>query len=347
MGCYLFPSFVFITYIISNIAIYPLADARKTIGKGSTADNAIIECIKQFVSNGKLYDVVLYDGAPISPGPGWILINSPFALLNCYWLFTPVYILITCLLYWRLFGNSIIPTLVLLLLSTSLIFWELMVTGHDLISLGFSFVIIVLLVYKFCSRQKDVGLTKHILFITLFIGIIATSRIVFICLPLLIGMLIWRINPRQAIFVSLIGLFVALMLHGYFYYTNDYYQPLHLLSRGKTTVTMPITFLGAFFTIVMCVAAFFKVKDSLGSLLFWFSLCISVPLVLISFGEFLHVDANFRLWEGANYFVPAIPLFLFYVAHSYVNSNPDFNTLEEKGGAQEGPSTSSIRLRSW
>ena len=73
--------------------IYPVADARKLSGMGSTGDDAVIEPAKTLLECGRLYDTVLYDGAPVSPGPGWIILNAPFALLHIYWLMNTVYIL--------------------------------------------------------------------------------------------------------------------------------------------------------------------------------------------------------------------------------------------------------------
>ncbi len=81
-------------FIIINFFIYPIADARKLIGKGSTGDDAIIESAKQFLLTGDMYDVTLQGGASVSPGPGWILLNSIFVFGDCYFFFTPMYILI-------------------------------------------------------------------------------------------------------------------------------------------------------------------------------------------------------------------------------------------------------------
>ena len=57
-------------YSACAYVIYPIADARKEVGKGSTADDAIVAPALTLLTDEKLYSPTLYDGAPISPGPG-------------------------------------------------------------------------------------------------------------------------------------------------------------------------------------------------------------------------------------------------------------------------------------
>jgi len=199
-------------FIILTFFIYPVADARKAIGKGSTGDDAIIEPVKQLLSSGKLYDVKLYDGAPVSPGPGWILLNAPFVVFNCYYLFTPMYLLAS---------------------------------------------------------------------------------------------------------IFLISFATTICLHFIFYSTSDYYQPLHLLNRGKNNIGVFIIVLGILISLTISLIAAFKVQKSFESFSTWFFILMAVPLSLIAFGKLLNVNNNFAGWEGANYIAPVIPLFLFYVSHKY------------------------------
>ena len=74
---------------IANFYIYPLANARS---QNSTGDDALIIAAKTLKTSAKLYDVTINQLAPISPGPGWILLNSGFVLGNIYFLLTPFYI---------------------------------------------------------------------------------------------------------------------------------------------------------------------------------------------------------------------------------------------------------------
>lgn len=310
--------FIFVAiYIIVNFFIYPIADIRKEFGMGSTADDAFIETVRQFMSNGRLYDVVLYDGTPISPGPAWILINSPFVLLNCYILKTPSYILISILTYWYYFNNKYITLNLLVLLSVSLIFWELMVTGHDLISIGFSFSIIILLVYNYIIDRDCDSFVIHHFLLALFIGVVSTSRIVFMCLPVLVLILTIKRNLKLSLYIFFISMFSAIMFHLVFYFTSEYYQPLHLLGRGSRNVSLVIITFGILLTSVLSIIAVFKVNDRLSNIFLWFFILIVIPLSLISFGEFLSIGKDLAAWEGANYLVPALPVYLFYIAEKY------------------------------
>ena len=140
----------FIALLIGvNYYLYPRVDARKYIGRGSTADDALIETAKSFLAQRGLYNVRLYDGAPVSPGPGWILLNLPFTTSGLYFLLTPFYIGILSTLYIIFYRDKLGANLVLLSLTSSPIFWELMVTGHDLIALGFGLIILLFLLDKY------------------------------------------------------------------------------------------------------------------------------------------------------------------------------------------------------
>ena len=85
--------FILIILSIANYFIYPLVDARKKIANsGSTGDDAMILAANTLKSTAKLYDVIINNHTPISPGPGWIILNSPFPLLNLFFLFSPIYL---------------------------------------------------------------------------------------------------------------------------------------------------------------------------------------------------------------------------------------------------------------
>ncbi len=326
-------------FIIANYFIYPIADARKLVGKGSTGDDAIIEPVKKFLSTGKMYDVTLNGDVPVSPGPGWILLNSLFVICNSYYLFTPFYISISILLYLLLFKKKTAPIILLFLLSSSLIFWELMVTGHDLISLGFSFTLIIMLLFHYCIEVDVKTISIPIFLISIFIGFISTSRIVFLFLPFLTLILTYKFKLKQSLFIFTISISIAILLHFIFYITNDYYQPLHLFNRGKSNVGFPIMTMGALVTFVLVIIGNFRIQKSFESFLKWFFLLMVSPLSFISFGEFLNVDYNFAAWEGANYVVPMIPVYLVYISNKYA-----FHLEKEKPNNSRSEDSESSRL---
>lgn len=318
-------AFIFVFSILSYL-IYPIADARKTIGKGSSADDAIIEPVKNFLSNGKLYDVKLYDGAPVSPGPAWILINSIFVFYNCYFLITPVYLVVHIMVYWYLLNRKSPPYVPLALLSSSIIFWELMVTGHDLIALGCSLAIIVMLVYRYCLKSNKTNFSLSTILLSILIGAISTSRIVFICLPFLIGFLTMKFKPLQSLYIMFISLTTAILFHLFFYMESDFYQPLHLFEKAQSNISTSIILSGVSSTIILAIIAIFRVQNNFRSLLKWFFILLAIPLSHISFGAFLSTNKDLASWEGANYIVPTIPVFLLYISDKYTSLSASIKT---------------------
>jgi len=300
-----------VLFAIAAYAIYPIADARKQFGKGSTGDDAIIEPARTLMHDAKLYNVILYDGVPISPGPGWILINSPFALLKIYWLLTPFYAALAVWVFRLLRGGRRETNLALLLLCSSLIFWELLVTGHDLIAIGFSFVIFVSLTHRLA--QTSSGGYPFLLCVAAALGVFATSRIVFIGAPFLLAAFLWKFNRRKATILLAVSVSIAAALHGYFYAINDVYQPFHLFERGQSNVGGLLTLFGLAATAAAVWAVFRSLENTIESWTISFFICLAIPLATIALGELRSTGFQWALWEGANYLVPATPLLLFSV----------------------------------
>jgi len=299
--------FAILTYVI-----YPVADARKNVGKGSTGDDAIIEPALTLLGDGKLYNVILYDGAPISPGPGWILLNSPFVLFNAFWVLSVFYVTLTVILTCFLFGKYRETNMVLFLLSSSLMFWEILVTGHDLIAIGFIFVALVSLAYVLNKNKSE----RNILLISLAVsvGFISTCRVVFICFPVLLSIFYWKFCKKKAVIFFVSSLLVCGTLHGYYYMINEYYQPFHLFRRGRINVGSYLSFIGLAVTIIALYFIYKKLVNTIESWMFSLFVCMSIPLTTISLGELITVGFQFSLWEGANYLMPATPLLLFIMA---------------------------------
>jgi hypothetical protein len=49
---------------------------------------------------------------------------------------------------------------------------------------------------------------------------------------------------------------------------------------------------------------------------------MAVPLSFISLGELVNVKMSLAQWEGANYLVPVIPLYLFLISSRYSGGKP-------------------------
>lgn len=301
-------------FSISTYMIYPIADARKEFGMGSTGDDAIIVPALTLLTDEKLYDPTLYDGAPISPGPGWILQNSPLVFLDAFWLLTTFYIALSAIFFRVLLESYREINFVLLALSSSLGFWELMVTGHDLIAVGFCFALLSLLTARLSiERQLD---SKWFYVLAMAVGCFATSRIFFICFPILLAAFLWKFRKGMASRFLIVSLMTALGLHGYFYVTSDYYQPLHLLQRGSVSVGVYLSMFGFLLTLSAFALIYRKMANTVEDWLGGVFICLSIPLFVISLGELNSVGFDVARWEGANYLIPAVPLLLLLVARN-------------------------------
>ena len=168
--------FILIILSIANYFIYPLVDARKKIANsGSTGDDAMILAANTLKSTAKLYDVIINNHTPISPGPGWIILNSPFPLLNLFFLFSPIYLFFILFLIKKYYKN-IISNLFIIILFMSLITVELFFNGHDILPFSLGFLICTLLIHE--NLKKDINI-KYVILISIFLGMVSTSRIIF------------------------------------------------------------------------------------------------------------------------------------------------------------------------
>jgi hypothetical protein len=291
---------------------YPIADGLKEIGRGSDQDDAIINAGLALIKGYHPYSARTYLNILISPGPGWILFALPFIILKTYYLFSPVIIIITGLiLYWHT-KSWHVPNLFIILLSSSLICWGLLVEGSDLIPLGCILAIFLLLL----STIKLTNFRLIILSIT--IGMVATSRISFIYLPLLYAVLLYTKNRKAALTVGVIGTLTALCFHLGFYLWSvaegELYKPIHLLTKGNEF--LPGNF--KLFALLTCLASgltiFIADKNNISKVFIYFWLGIFTPLFFVSMGDlFFNRNFSLTLWEGANYLVVPLPAFLIYI----------------------------------
>lgn len=302
----LLPHSILVILSVINWFVYPIIDGRKAQGLGSTGDDAMIEPIRSLLAGGGLYDARLYDGAPISPGPGWILLNAPLTISGLYFLITPVYLTLTVLLFRSWVMDKVRAATAMALILSSPIIWELMTNGHDLVALGCSLALLPLLCFRFSDHMN-----AKLVMLALLVGLVATARIVLLPLPLLLAAFLWKKNRAAAMLIGGLGLTTAVGLHTIFYMLSDPYSPLHLLGRGRSNVGFPLIAGGAVATLGLGLAALVMYKPKFESMFFWYGLCLLLPFSVIPFGEFQAVGWNIARWEGANYLVPAIPSIVF------------------------------------
>lgn len=303
LDSYKFAIFLLALGLVITYLIYPLADALKYKGLGSTADDGLIEPIRQLLAGNALYSARVYDGVPISAGPGWILLNTPFTATGLYYFLTPTYIGIMIAMIGWIYGQMRLANLFLIALFTSLSFWELTTTGHDMVALACSFIILVILADRYSHS------TNAAIWIGVLSGFIATSRIVFMVLPPFLAFLVTRRNKKEGVIIGFVGLTTAVALHAGFYFSStEWYQPFHLFSRADRNMGAGLMAAGLVASSVCGIAAIKFARNTFESWVSWLGIGIATPLFFISLAELASVGWNFARWEGANYLLLAAPL---------------------------------------
>lgn len=216
---------------------YPILDARKVLLLGSDQDDAIVLVVKALFSGDSPYAVRTYLGNSPSPGPGIVLLLSPFVFLNIYALITPVFVAILGFMVYRKTKSTATVGVLLLLLASSPAFWKLMTNGSDLIVVGILMTLPLLVHFEWKNHTKN-----WILLIG--IGTILTSRILFIYLAPLYAYLLLngadRSFKRWLMLSAGIGV-VTLSIHGLFLGIDpENYGPLHLIDRGYRIFSWPV-----------------------------------------------------------------------------------------------------------
>jgi hypothetical protein len=295
------PSLLVVVLLSLAIAyVYPLADGLKTLGGGSDADDALQLGGVALWHLANPYALTTYFGNPLSPGPGWLALYGPLALLGLQPLGT---VGALCFAIWALRRVKISwPILNLLTLgwASSLAVWELAAVGNDLPSFG-----LVLLGVLALLAQPRLSFNA-LLLLAVVVGCLATARISFFYLPLLLGFALLAVWPKRALWVALLGFATMALWHGSFFILNPQaYPPLHLLVRGETLIS-GAAWAGVFGVLgVTGVAMLYHwrwwnpyVHTALG---------LGVPLGVLATAE-LASHGSLAAWEGATWLTPALPV---------------------------------------
>ena len=293
---------------IVSYFVFPIVDARKSMeNKGSTGDDAMILAAESFREYGEMYGQMINDWTPISPGPGWVLLNSPLVYLNCFYLITPLYLALLLFVLWKSKESNNLMNEVFIFIALGAVFWELLLNGHDIPALSFSFFI---LTYLFLRKVDKIADWKFIL-LSILLGFVCTSRVVFMVFPFIWLFIGWKQNQRNSLLAFVISIVVASGLHLVFYQQSPNYQPFHLLGKAELILGK---YLLVVFALVFIFGMFkFLVTSKIRQSIIRIALVLSAILVPISYADWVRVDFDFSLWEGANYVLPLVPFYVYYL----------------------------------
>lgn len=295
--------------VVARFYLYPIVDG---IGMGATGDDAFFLPINRLLNFEAPYNIQLHDGAPISPGFGWLLINAPFGISYFLPFFVPIYLLITIYLIKEISHSWMLGNCVCLLVTSTTIFWTLLSSGHDLPAVSLSLVISYVLV------ELNLKASRGRFIIAIVVGCFSTSRIVFMLLPFLFLFMHVKYRPNYALKLFLLSLCTACLLHAMGFALSDGYQPMHLVTRGIDRVGLDVIMCGG---IMLCIAMWFlfrNISDNPSSRLTAYASVLAFILITIAVGEFRSDGYNFAAWEGLSYLYVASPIVVFAVLNSHI-----------------------------
>lgn len=302
-----------------NLWLYPIADARTEQGRGSDQDNALIITGERLWHGQNPYQEYHRHYNPTSAGPGWVILASPLAASGLYVLLNPLIIALTAGLIVYIRRSTFAGVVWLLLMMSSLAFWELSVVGSDMISIGCLMLMATIAVYY--SWQKGGLIAKTLSAILL--GFVATSRAVFFYLVPLLAAFLRKRKLSSALSLLLISGGVLVILHlGFYLWTPAAYPPFNVFARAEAMLGL-WSYLAAG---ILCLIVFFwaglQVNTNLPSWILscWFT--IFLGMALAAFGDLWMVSFSFAQWEGANYLGVALPGYAAYLVIRNINTKP-------------------------
>ncbi len=150
--------------------------------------------------------------------------------------------------------------------------------------------------------------TSAVLF-GLVVGVVATSRIIYVPLAVLFAIFLARRDPGRAVLVALVGLGTALGLFALFSIGVHPYPPLHLFGRASHRQPRVFLFVAGCIMLILLITAIRRVGPDIWSWFFWFAVLFSTAQLLIGLGELIGGGYRLVTWEGANYvFAGAVPV---------------------------------------
>jgi hypothetical protein len=284
----------------------------KGLDRSGSRDDAVIDAVARLLSGIDPYLAPVSGGAPISPGPGWLLLNSFAFAPTGFALMLPFHASVFVWLAARATGGWKAPAIAIIGCLGSIAVWE-DAFGGDLAALGFA----VASVGVLCGSAAPS--TARIWFCTVIVGLLATARVPLLALPVFVAIVFFwgRGDRRNALVVGAVGIFVALTVHAAFAFgfERDFpYQPAHLISVGVRLFGLPgLAFAAACIVGAIWLLGRTSARGTDPLALYTAGLILTfVPISLAKVAE-----VGFRLAEAIDwpgYTVVALPTFFYFAA---------------------------------
>ena len=209
--------------------IYPLANARNEIGRGSDSDEAIQIATRRLLSGLPPYDAVTFLDNPITPLPGALILYAPAQALlgHTVWM-APILLGLTFFLLSKADKGSLGPLIVVL--GVSPLFWHSWVTGGDYIILG-------LLAFALAAFIVSTPRTSVIIVPTVLLGIASTSRPTMLLVITAVVLLEFAFGrTRRALLILTVTLSVAaIVVIPVYLWDPITFSPFHVTTKAGGT----------------------------------------------------------------------------------------------------------------
>jgi len=327
-----FPILGVVAVGLLNELVYP---AMRGVSSPSTAPDALVEPVRLLLVGEYPYAAELPGRVPVSPGPGWILLNLPLIALGLVPLLMPVYLAGCVWALWSVRRQARAASLFLCLLFTCLNFLQKSVEGHDLFAVTCAMTTITIVVWS------DQSSPRRLFALGLLAGLVATARVPFLLHPL--GVAAFLLPDRRAsLAFGVPSLVVAMGLHAGFWWWGEYahaaYQPMHVFARAQIALGVSGLVAGAALWGAFEWGLQRRAARRLRDWLFHHWRLLFIPFALVGIAELFRADPmDLARWEGKTYVTFSLPLLAASLALRWAGSEER----GEKGGA--GSSSTSSR----
>ena len=297
---------IFFLILILVSFIYPIADGLKEQMRGSDQDDCVILGVTFLSKLANPYSQPSYFGNMCSTGLGMIILYFPFVISGFYPLGTITSVIFSVFsidLFTKEKYRSLIYSF---LLISSLICIELLVVGSDLVFIGAG---IVTIVYCLTNFLKTKNISK-LIFLSIFAGLIASSRINFLILIPLLFLFVFNHWKKGAFVFLSVSLSIAFIPSAFIYFSDpQQFMPFHLIGKSDLILKNGLKEMAILFTIFMILVSYKISKKNIDNIPLCTLLSITPSLLCLSIGDLIFFRSlNIATWEGANYLMPIIPL---------------------------------------
>ena len=263
--------------------------------RAGTAAPALTEPARELLHGRDPYLARLSDGAPISPGPGWILLLAPLTLAGGVSLVTPL-ALLACA---GLIGSTS-PAgagVFLLLAMAQPAFVAASFGATDLFAIPIFFAVLCLLTERFSAGDAAMVL------LAVPAAAFATSRVPMVGLVLVLGVGLYRRRRRAGILFTATALLLSGLCHALFYlwarHDGIAYQPMHLFGRAAHA-GHGAAYAGALSALLVSVWAWLRMRGRARDWILTGGLLLTAAFVPEGAAE-LALNGDWTRWEGSSY----------------------------------------------